>query len=60
MRIDPINSKPAAVSRDFAIIPVAVNPLDAPVILISPKAPTAPTAPLKLNVPVLVRLRFLN
>ena len=42
------------------MIPVAVKPLEAPVIVISPKAPTAPTAPLKLKVPVLVRLRALE
>ena len=60
MEIGPIKAKPAAVSRDFALIKVAFNPLDAPVILISPKAPTAPITPLKLKVPVLVRLRFLE
>jgi len=52
METGPIKAKLVAVSREFAFIAVAINPLEAPVILISPRAPTAPTAPLKLKVSI--------
>ena len=56
MEIGP--AKATLVSKDFALIVVAVKPEEARVVSISPRAPPAPTAPPKLKAPIVARERF--